>query len=126
MEQFRNVEGSGWIEFTPNSPFGLYDQSYECVYKKSGGIVEIHGSITSIEEIPADFTYRSFYTLPEGFRPRDEIITVCQGSGYEKFNLRIRRTGQCEIGRYGSSEGVKITPGTWLTIHTCFIAYSAS
>ena len=65
--------------------------------------------------------YFTVGTLSEEFRPSDIIISVQQGSGLNRYQVRIHPNGAVKIGRYGVSSYVNPQENPWLNINITYM-----
>ena len=59
-------------------------------------------------------------TLSEEFRPSKSIITIQQGSGQNKYLVRIDPSGTVRIGRYGTTSYTNPAKNCWLNINVSY------
>ena len=83
---------SGWVTPTLNSPFTSLDttQYGPIQYRKIGNIVNIQGLTTQA-------SVAVVFTLPEGFRPPNDILIAAYCDGNGQARLDIRKDGQVYI-----------------------------
>lgn len=108
--------------------------------RRIGKIVHIEGAFTSGGDIIIDnsfplkelccgehnnTTYNGDFlftigTLDEKFRPSKSIITVQQGSGQNKYLVRIDPSGAVRIGRYCTTSYANPAKNCWLNINVSY------
>lgn len=59
-------------------------------------------------------------TLSEEFRPSKSLITIQQGSGLNKYLVRIDSSGTVRIGRYGTTSYTNPSKNCWLNINVSY------
>ena len=114
---------SGWIEPTINTVFNVYQNKAvnKVKYRKIGKRVEIYGIITPASEISDTSTYTNIFTLPAAYRPpHDGIVKLCQGTGMNRWMLRVDSYGVVSFSRYGTTAFVACPAGAWLPF---FVSY---
>lgn len=119
------IADSGWIEATLGSNFNLYSSSEPVRYRKIGNIVNIVGTVSpkSALTINADNRF-TIMTLPDGFRPKQIVSQICQGSTQYIWLLQISATsGDVRLGRYRMTNASSYTncpSGAWLPFNVVF------
>jgi hypothetical protein len=116
------VYDTGWVDVTLNSAnFLAYATGNEPRVRRIGSIVYFQGAVkpanaTTVTSVDGAGTYstNNICTIPAGFRVPsdwDEPTWVCQGSGDDRWSLRVYADGQVIAHRYGPG-----TPSTssWL------------
>ena len=106
---------SGWQTLTLTSTFNVYDSSNPVQYRKIGKTVYLKGTLTSTQEITANST-TIIGTLPQDYRPTNQVWTICHGSGMNIWLLSIQANGNLTIERYGTATNIAIPSGAWLPI----------
>lgn len=114
-----------WIDATLENDFIEYAELYNPKYRRAGQVVTICGAVkTTNAANEMDGTEPvTVFTLPEGFRPKRDLIILSQGSSTNIFCLQITcHTGTVGICRYRNGTTLtKPTESTWLPISATFI-----
>lgn len=117
------IYDSGWKTATLGSSFITYNGNTVPKYRKIGRLIELTGSVKPKSSIAGSATQHTILTLPYGYRPSREMMTICQGSGINIWTLRIGTTGVVSFERYRNGSGyIEASTGTWLPFHTMFFA----
>lgn len=96
--------------------------------KKEGHIVHIFGNAAVTSAITLNTTEVTMGTLPEGYRPSENLSALMQGSSVNKWLLSIKPDGRVRASRYGLSSWVPLEPqtenevGSWLPFSMTFYA----
>lgn len=117
-----------------------YDNSYKVRIRRVGKIVHIEGAMTSDLDWNGSFplkelcageanvtTYNSdcyftVGTLDPEFRPSTtQVITIQQGSGINKYQVRVNTNGAVKIGRYGTTDYANPQLNPWLNINISYL-----
>lgn len=116
-----DMKDSGWIFPTLNSNFTNYDTNdNHTKYRKVGNIITITGHIKTTTDLVST-SQQVIFTLPQEFRPLNEIQTLCQGSGMYHWLLTIRQNGDVTISRYGIDSQDTITTSAWLPFNVIYM-----
>lgn len=106
------------------SPFALYGQSSggsTTVYKW-GKLVFLRGIATPVTSIAGSQTGTVMFTLPSGYRPKDQCYTLCQGSGQNYWFMSILTNGEVYFSRYRNGDSYNTCPATaYLPFTICFL-----
>lgn len=116
------VTESSWIDATLTSTFAIHPDAngYTVKYKKIGNQVYLKGALTPTATIPAN-NITTMFTLPAGYRPIGiGAFFVCQGTGMNRWLLRIHPSGIVSVDRYGTTTNIDIPSGAWLTFDVYF------
>ena len=110
---------TGWVTLTPATGFATYDSTTTPKVRKIGKTVQIRGVIKNTATITIDTNNKSIFTLPEQYRPSQELIFTCQGSQMAIFTLTINSGGSVTVSRYRftnstSSSYPSLPAGQWL------------
>lgn len=117
----KEVADTGWQEVTFTSNFKAYSDATSVYYRKIGKLVQICGSASPTKELTSDTSKIDMATLPEGFRPNTDLVSVCQGSGTNIWTCRITAAGVLSAERYRSGNTyVNMTTGNWLPINMTY------
>lgn len=113
---------SGWITATLSSSFIPYNNNAADTpkYRKIGNIVEIIGAVSPSSEISDSSVPTTVFTLPSGYSPVRARSVVCQGSGSNKFLLRVGQSGDVQISRYGTTSYASIPTSAWLLFNLTY------
>lgn len=134
------ADSSAWMSLTGStSSTFMQDYNNEPVkIRRIGNVVHIEGAFTTDIAYNNEFplkglccgehnntTYNGDYlftvgNLSEEFRPSDPILTIQQGSGINKFFLRIDTDGNVKITRYGSNSYVNPQTNPWLNFNVTY------
>ena len=114
-----------WINATLTNDFKLYNVNSACRYRKIGNQVNIQFILSPANASNKlnSATETIAFVLPEGYRPSQNLVVVCQGSGTNIFITTVLSNGNVAISRYRSSSSyASSSPGTstWLP---CNITY---
>lgn len=141
VRQIKYRDDSGWCD-VPNENFiaylddGTTNQNFtkytvegtdwELRYRKCGNLMEIRGGVTPISTLSPPYSNtRMFICRLFGINLAQPIYQVCQGSGYNIWNLVILPGEEGIINLYAEryrcdSEFREIPQGAWLNIQTQF------
>ena len=111
---------SGWINMTLETNFHNYNPNDICQYRKKNGVVYLQGAASPTNQISAN-QETLLCTLPAGYRPTKEFFAICQGSGMNRWLLKIETDGKCYVARYGSSSNDAIPQNAWLPFSCLFV-----
>ena len=115
-----DIEDTGWIDCEYGSGFERYSDAHAGLQvRREGSDVKLRGCVRCLQNTPsgADGEVIIGY-LPEGFAPSDYVNTICQGSGMNRFMLRIEAKGTIEVSRYGTTSMIDIPANGWLNCFT--------
>lgn len=112
------VEDTGWIDCTiTNSSVSRYANSVDNAplqVRRIGKIVHLRGCLKNSAVI-ADAT--DLAKLPSGFEPTYTEVYVEQGSGTNRFCMRVKSTGVISVERYSNGKSATSIPtGSWINI----------
>ena len=109
------IEDSGWITIDFEYPFYLYIDGSAIRYRKYGSIIELCGIITTLETIGGSSTLHTICTMPSGYRPKNRLVQICQGSSSANWTLEVSTAGVVSFSRYTIGDSFSDTPdGVWL------------
>lgn len=136
------IETLGFSSMSGDTLMKDYSSSQPVRVRRIGKVVHIEGTMTSdinwadnstpyfpLKELCCgehnSTTYNGDYyftvgTLSEEFRPSDILVTVQQGSGINRYALKIYPNGAVKIGRYGVSSYVNPQEHPWLSINITY------
>lgn len=111
-------QDTGWLTFSPKSPFKLYG-SEPLQYRKRNGIVEIMGAVTPTRNL-GGLNGEVIGTIPAGFRHDSayNILAICQGSGTARWVLQVTPGGDLKAYRYSGTAN----SGVWMIFHITYVA----
>lgn len=89
--------------------------------RRYGKVVSLTGALTNTSAVTLNTTHVKVFTIPSGYRPSQDIIILCQGSGANEFVLQIKTDGGVYIGRYGTSSFSSIAAGQWFPFHVSWV-----
>lgn len=119
-EYIAKYEGaSAWKDLTLKSEFKLYDGNSVAKYRKIGKFVEIVGTVAPTSAL-AGSNGHDIAVLPSGYRPKYQVLVIQQGSGTNKWLMRVKENGIMLIERYGVSSNIDIPTTAWLPFYTMF------
>lgn len=105
---------SGWTYYgtaAGNSP----------VVRRYGKVVSLTGALTNTADVTINTSHIQVFTIPSGYRPSQDVLVLCQGSGANEFVLQIKTSGAVYIGRYGTSSFASVSSGSWFPFHACWV-----
>ena len=103
---------SGWADYsTGTSP----------VVRRYGKVVSLTGALTNTTAVTLGTSHTKVFTIPSGYRPSQDILVLCQGSGNNEYVMQIKTSGEVYFGRYGTSSSVEAASGSWFPFHTCWV-----
>lgn len=133
------VYDTGWTSLNYVTNMKDYSNDQPVRIRRIGKVVHIEGAFTSTLTSGSTFplkqaicnengisTYSDSYnltvgTLDEQFRPSNNIYTVQQGSGINKYHLSITSQGKIRMNKYGSSSDVDPQSNPWLNINVTYM-----
>ena len=89
--------------------------------RRYGKVVSLTGALTNTSAVTLNTTHVKVFTIPSGYRPSQDVIVLCQGSGANEFVLQIKTDGGVYIGRYGTSSFSSIAAGQWFPFHVSWV-----
>lgn len=103
---------SGWEDYgTGTSP----------VVRRYGKVVSLTGALKNSAAVTLNTTHVKVFTIPSGYRPSQDILVLCQGSGNNEYVMQIKTSGEVYFGRYGTSSNVQAGAGSWFPFHACWV-----
>ena len=103
---------SGWVEYgTGTMP----------VVRRYGKVVSLTGALKNSAAVTLNTTHVKVFTIPSGYRPSQDILVLCQGSGNNEYVMQIKTSGEVYFGRYGTSSNVEAASGSWFPFHACWV-----
>lgn len=113
---------SDWTDVKYTTDFTAYSSAQALRYKKAGNIVQLVGISAPTKELKLVGTSgeATICTLPDGFRPSQEVRMVQQGSLSNKWLLTIKPSGTVSLARYGTTSFLDVPTTAWLPINCVF------
>lgn len=103
---------SGWEDYgTGTSP----------VVRRYGKVVSLTGALKNTAAVTLNTSHVKVFTIPSGYRPSQDILILCQGSGNNEYVMQIKTDGGVYFGRYGTSSNVQANAGSWFPFHACWV-----
>ena len=103
---------SGWVEYgTGTMP----------VVRRYGKVVSLTGALKNSAAVTLNTSHVKVFTIPSGYRPSQDILVLCQGSGNNEYVMQIKTSGEVYFGRYGTSSNVQASAGSWFPFHACWV-----
>ena len=117
-KQANAKDDTGWVDCTiTNSSVSRYGNSADNAplqVRRIGKIVHLRGCLKNSAVI-ADAT--DLAKLPSGFAPTYTEVYVEQGSGTNRFCMRVKSTGVISVERYSNGKSATSIPtGSWINI----------
>lgn len=118
----KGVEDTGWNYVTLSSAVVPYrsNEAYTPRYRKIGNLVQVIGILS-----PSSNTNNigssagvTIFTMPTGYRPVMQLVSLFQGTSTAFFTITINPTGVTTLHRYRNENGY-VTPTTdvWMPFH---------
>ena len=113
-------DDTGWVTLTLASGFATYDSTTNPKVRKIGKTVQIRGAVKNTATITIDADNpKTVCTLPEQYRPSQQLVFTCQGSQMAIFALTINSGGSVTVSRYRftnstSSTYPSLPAGQWM------------
>lgn len=103
---------SGWVEYgTGTMP----------VVRRYGKVVSLTGALKNSAAVTLNTSHVKVFTIPSGYRPSQDILVLCQGSGNNEYVMQIKTSGEVYFGRYGTSSNIQAGAGSWFPFHACWV-----
>lgn len=103
---------SGWAE---------YGSGTLPVARRYGKVVSLTGALKNTAAVTLNTSHVKVFTIPSGYRPSQDILVLCQGSGNNEYVMQIKTNGEVYFGRYGTSSNVQAGAGSWFPFHACWV-----
>ncbi len=103
---------TGWSQYSSTHPVNL---------RKFGNVVQFCGGFKNDSVITLNTDQSKVCTIPSGFRPPQDIYELCQGSGQNKYLLKVFTDGTVKVSRYGIDSYVSIPVGSWFPFNVTWI-----
>lgn len=111
-----------WANLATTSAFTEYNAGSSPRYKSFGATVSIEGVLKPTSSFTSSSTGIAMTeALPSGFRPPFDIVTVCQGSGMNRWTLRLRTDGILYCERYGITDYAVVPDTAWLPFNVTYL-----
>lgn len=109
---------SGWENYSSGDNPMVY---------KSGGVVFFSWACKPTAATTLNTTQVPVCTIPEGFRPPDQVYLLCQGSGTSFFYVSINTSGVVQVSRLrdidsASGTWIQATTSMWFPISASWVA----
>lgn len=104
-----------------SSGWAVYGTGTTPTVRRYGKVVSLTGSLKNTATVTLDTTHVKVFTIPSGYRPSQELVVECQGSGMNKFALQVKTDGGVYFGRYGTDSYVTAAAGAWFTFHVTWV-----
>lgn len=108
------------------SGFALNDNNIPMRFGRVGNIVHVMGNINVTTAISLNDAKngKTFFTLPTGYRPTNEVFIMCKASNMYSWVLHIDTNGQMKLSRYGKTDFEAIAANTiWFPFNATFFVY---
>jgi hypothetical protein len=114
-----------WINAELTEHFKLYNDSSYCRYSKVGNMVNIQFVLSPAksDNVLNSATETTAFTLPEEYRPSQNLNVLCQGSTTYVFNVGVNASGNVNIYRYRNSSSYSSNPPLTTAWLPCNITY---
>ena len=89
--------------------------------RRYGKVVSLSGALTNTSAVTLNTTHVKVFTIPSGYRPSQDVLVLCQGSGANEFLLQIKTSGEVYIGRYGTSSFASVSADSWFPFHATWV-----
>ena len=104
-----------------SSGWDVYGSSTTPTVRRYGKVVTLTGALKNTSATTLNATHVKVFTIPSGYRPSQDMIIVCQGSGANKFIMQITTSGAVNFGRYGTTSFSEVASGAWFPFHATWI-----
>ena len=99
---------------TFKSGYQSYGTNYPNKVWRFGNVVFMQGAAKPTSNKSASSSAVVFATIPNGFRPKNTVYYVCQGSGVNRWTLTVESNGNVGWSRYGTTSSSEVPSGSWL------------
>lgn len=108
------------IVLTDTTNFAVYSAGTELNAYRQGKTVMLQGVITCLTEnyLNESGATIMFASIAPEFRPRNSLFFVCQGSGHDKWTLRVNPTGSLVVARYAAATH---PAGVWMPFTAAYL-----
>lgn len=104
-----------------SSGWASYGSGSNPTVRRYGKSVTLTGALKNTSAVTLNSTHVQAFTIPSGYRPSQDMIVVCQGSGINRFLLQIKTDGTVSVGRYGTTSFIEASAGSWFPFHVTWI-----
>ena len=104
-----------------SSGWASYGSGSNPTVRRYGKIVSLTGALKNTTAVTLNTTHVQAFTIPSGYRPSQDMIVVCQGSGANKYLLQVKTDGTVSIGRYGTTSFIEASAGSWFPFHVTWV-----
>ena len=112
---------SGWQNLNTTSAFTAYNQDSAPQYKYNGGLITIRGIVKPTSSFTSSAEGVAITSpIEEAYRPPFDLAFMCQGSGMNRWCLRIKSDGVLYIERYGGTSYATVPETAWLPFCVTF------
>lgn len=84
--------------------------------RKVGRNCYLTGTVSPIATLKAPATWRPVQPVPKGWCPLFDAKEICQGSGQNRYLLKVMTDGRVECARYGVTTEVDVVTNAWLNM----------
>lgn len=118
----KGIEDTGWNYVTLTSAVVPYtsNETYTPKYRKIGNLVQIIGTLSPASNTNdlGSSTGATGFTIPAGYRPVIQVVSVFQGSSTAFFTVAIDTSGVATLSGYRNEDGYATpTTDTWMPFH---------
>lgn len=103
------------------SGFEAYGPSQVPTLRRWGGVVALAGAVRATSAFTPGNDGKQMFTVPAGLRPAQTIRGVMQGSGMNKWLLRVDADGGAWCERYGTTSSGQVDVDTWLVLNLAWV-----
>ena len=96
------------------SGYESYGTNYPNKVWRFGNVCFMQGAAKPTSNKSASSSPVVFATIPNGFRPKNTVYYVCQGSGMNRWTLTVESNGNVGWSRYGTTSSSAVPSGSWL------------
>lgn len=117
------IEDTGWKDLSLDSNFTHYTETEQrAKYRRIGKTVYVRGAVKNTNAFTPSDEGTTVATINDTTcRPQYFYVFTQQGSGMNRFMLRINADGTIAIGRYGTTSASQVGAGSWLNLHCSFV-----
>lgn len=90
--------------------------------RRAGRVCTLSGACTPTRDVAGSSTQVTMFTLPEAWRPAQQVHALCQGSMRSRYLLTVMTDGRVCMSRYGTGSAYQTCePGFWLTLNATWV-----
>lgn len=105
-----------------NNGFSTYDTNSTVTFRKFGKVVNLCGALINGSAITLNKTLVKVFDVPNGYKPSQAVVSVCQGSDAYIFTVRVSSNGYVYFERYrNSSSFATAVTGSWFPFNITWI-----